>query len=408
MFKKLLKEAITINLIVSLLVGGLAGFSAGLVGYSLTGNYLEPWLNEHHISVPGLESKTDNFNNQINTNGSTVQTVVADEVVLAVKKVKPAVVSVVITKDYGQGGMQIVPFGGIVELPQGKQQTGAGTGFIISSDGLILTNKHVVADDSAEYSVITNDGQEYAAKILATDPFNDMGILKIEAHDLPVVTLGDSDKLEIGQTVIAIGNSLGEYSNTVTRGIISAIGRRVTAGDNNGSSEVLEEAIQTDAAINPGNSGGPLINLAGEVIGINTAINQSGQSIGFVIPINQAKKVIDSVKQYGRIVRPYLGIRYIPVTADLAKKNNLSVDYGALIIRGQNQGELAIVPGGPADKAGLEENDIILEINGQKIDESHSLVNQIAKYNPGDKLKLKVLHDGQEKTVEVTLEEYKN
>ncbi|MFH1225898.1 MAG: trypsin-like peptidase domain-containing protein [bacterium] len=410
--QKSLKKFLLLALVISLLVGGLAGFSAGLGSSLLLSDYISPWLVKQGINLPVAKPQPQTEENS--PVGGQVGQPAGDTVVNAVRKVKPAVVSIVVTKDLSQYQGATSPFGDFfgfnlpqIQLPQGEQQIGGGTGFIISADGLILTNKHVVIDSEAKYTVVANDEQKYEAKILATDPFNDIGILKIEANGLPIVTLGDSDKLEVGQTVIAIGNSLGEYQNTVTQGIISAIGRRVTAGNNLGSSEVLEEVIQTDAAINPGNSGGPLINLAGEVIGVNTAISQAGQSIGFAIPINQAKKTAESVKKYGRIIRPYLGIRYVPITPALAEKNKLNVDYGALIVRGQNAGELAIVPGSPADKAGLEENDIILEINGQKIDSGRSLAKEIAKFNPGDKIKLKILHDGGEKEVEAVLEEYK-
>lgn len=405
--EKYLRKFLLLTLAVSLLVGGLAGFSAGLGGSLLLSNYFAPWLAKQGINLPNTQAEPEDK--------IMVSEPAGDAVVNAVRKVKPAVVSIIISKDLSKYQNTTFPFGDFFQFnlpqtqpqPQGEQEVGGGTGFIIGADGLILTNKHVVSDTEAKYTVAANDGKKYDAKVLATDPFNDIALIKIEAKNLPTVLLGDSDKLEVGQTVVAIGNSLGEYQNTVTQGIISAIGRRVTAGNGQGSSEVLEEVIQTDAAINPGNSGGPLINLSGEVIGINTAISQSGQLIGFAIPINQAKKTVESVKKYGRIIRPYLGVHYIPITSALAEKNKLSVDYGALIVRGQTTSDLGVIPGGPADKAGLEENDIILEINGQKIDLDHSLAKEIAKYNPGDKIQAKIMHDGKEKTVEITLEEYK-
>jgi serine protease Do len=232
--------------------------------------------------------------------------------------------------------------------------------------------------------------------------------LKIEATGLPTVELGDSDKIELGQTVIAIGNSLGEYQNTVTKGVVSGLGRKVVAGDSQGGSEVIEGAFQTDAAINPGNSGGPLINLAGQVIAINTAMNQGGQLIGFAIPINVAKQDIESVETSGKIVRPWLGVRYVLINDEIAKANHLEKNYGALIARGQQATDLAVVPASPADKAGLVENDIILEMNGQKIDEEHPLAKEIAKFKPGDEVTLKILRKGAEKDVKVTLGEYKD
>lgn len=349
-----------------------------------------------------------------------------------VKKVSPSVVSIIISKDlskiYNLTGPQGFPFDnffdqgfpfnfffgqgnkqpGSTPAPQGKQEIGGGTGFVIDQQkGLILTNRHVVDDTEAEYTVLSNDGRKFSAKVVARDPVNDMALVQIQDKSLPAVQLGDSDAISIGQTVIAIGNALGEYRNTVTKGVISGIGRNVVAGDNQGSSEQLEGVFQTDAAINPGNSGGPLVNLAGQVIGMNTAVNKSGQLIGFAIPVNEAKRMIESYNKYGRIVRPYLGIRYVVVTPELAKANKLEVDYGALIIRGQNNADLAVVPGSPADKAGLVENDIILQVGDVKIDKDHSLVKALSKYQPGEMVKLKVYHQGKTKDVNVKLVEFK-
>ncbi len=348
-----------------------------------------------------------------------------EQLVKVVKEVSPAVVSIVVSKDLPvikQYWQNVDPFQGTpfenffapMQIPENrqegtqKQEIGGGTGFIISSDGLILTNKHVVEDEQAEYTVLTNDGQKYTAKVLARDPVQDVAVIKIEKSNLPVLKLGDSDNLEIGQTVIAIGNALAEFRNTVSVGVISGLKRSVTASAGYGlAAEQLEGVIQTDAAINPGNSGGPLLNLKGEVIGINVAVAQNAQGIGFALPVNQAKKDIDQVKESGKIVYSFLGVRYILVTPELKQKNNLSVDYGALIARGQNADELAITPGGPADKAGLQENDIILEIDGQKIDKDHSLSKIVQDHKVGDTVTLKVLSKGQEKTVKAVLEERK-
>ncbi len=348
-----------------------------------------------------------------------------------VKKVSPAVVSIIISKDvskiYGQGGMNQFPFDNFFNFglpfnfifgepnqkpttptPQGKQEVGGGTGFVINqAKGLILTNKHVVEDTEAEYTVLTNDGRKIPAKVVARDQVNDMALVQVDDKNLPVIELGDSDSVQIGQTVIAIGNALGEYRNTVTKGVISGIDRNVIAGNNQGSSEQLEGVFQTDAAINPGNSGGPLLNLSGQVIGMNTAVNREGQLIGFAIPVNEAKRMIQSYEKYGRIVRPYLGIRYVMVTPELAKANKLEVDYGALVIGGRTPNELAVVPGGPADKAGIVENDIILELNGEKIDSDSSLLKMLSKFNPGDTVTSKVYHKGAVKEVKIKLEDYK-
>ncbi len=343
-----------------------------------------------------------------------------------VQRILPSVVSIIISKDIGKSangtGPNPFPFDDFFEFsfpfgapqkpkttpkePSGKQEVGGGTGFIISSDGTILSNKHVLGDKDAEYTAVLSDGRRLPMKVLAADPFNDLAIGKIEGKDFPAVTLGDSEKIQIGQTVIAVGNSLGEYQNTVTKGVISGIGRRVIAGDITGETVVIEGALQTDAAINYGNSGGPLVNLDGAVVGINTAISREGQLIGFAIPINEAKRGITSVQKTGKIVRSWLGVRYTAVTLALKEANNLDVDYGALIIRG-GPNELAIVPGGPADKAGLLENDIVLEVNGVRLDESHGLSPEIGKYNPGDVVTLKVRSKGKTKTMKVTLGEFK-
>lgn len=273
-----------------------------------------------------------------------------------------------------------------------KEKIGGGTGFIVSKDGLVLTNKHVVYDENAEYTIITQKGERYSAKVLAKDPFKDLAILKIEKGNkeitFPTLPLGNSDNLQIGQTVIAIGYALGEFSNTVSVGVISGLGRTITAGGR-GIIETLEDVIQTDAAINPGNSGGPLLNLRGEVIGVNVAMAQGAQNIGFAIPINQAKKAILDVIKKGKIIYPFLGIRYILITPEIKQESNLAVDYGALIVSSKNSP--AIVPGSAAEKAGLKEGDIILEINGEKITQRQTLSKLIRKYNPGDKITLKVL-----------------
>lgn len=335
-------------------------------------------------------------------------------VIEAVEKAEPAVVSIVVTKDlsaiyddvYG-GNSLFSPFFDF-DSSQGSgelQEIGGGTGFFISEDGMLLTNKHVVEDADAQYSVIMQDGTRYDnVTVLARDPIEDMAILKVDGQDFPTLELGDSASLKKGQSVIAIGNSLGEYQNSVTKGIVSGLGRDITAGTMSGrSSEQLTDIIQTDAAINQGNSGGPLINLSGQVVGINTAVDFSGQLVGFALPINGLKDEIQSVKDNGEIVKPYLGVRYVLLTKDIAKSNDIPYDYGALVIRGQNIGSLAVVPGGPADKAGIEENDIILEINGEKITEDNDVSRVVQKYSVDDIVKLKIWHDGKEKEVEVKL-----
>lgn len=341
-------------------------------------------------------------------------------VVATVDQSAPAVVSVVITRDVpklqGFSGFPffVVPQNG--QNSQGsdgsdeeteKQTIGQGSGFIISSDGLIVTNKHVVSASSADYTVITADGKELPAKVLARDPNRDIALLKVDAKDLPFLALGNSDEIKVGQTVIAIGNSLGEFSNTVSKGIVSGLGRNLVAESGRGASERLSNIIQTDAAINPGNSGGPLLDTSGKVIGVNVAMAQGAQSIGFALPSNQIQKIIDEVQSTGKITTAFLGVRYIMLNSNIQKESSLPLDRGALILRGDKMTDFAVVPGSPADKAGLMENDIILEISGTKVDENHQIADIVSDHKPGDALPFLIWHKGETKNVTVTLEERK-
>jgi len=345
------------------------------------------------------------------------QTDVPETIPEVVKQASPAVVSIIISKYvpiYEQGYYN--PFGENspfdIRIPILKQkgtklqEVGGGTGFIISVNGLIATNKHVVLDNEAEYTVLTNDGKKYSATVVDRDPLQDIAIIKIDANNLPTLKLGNSDNLEIGQTVIAIGNALGEFRNTVSSGIISGLLRTITAGGG-GMSEQLEDIIQTDAAINPGNSGGPLLNLFGEVIGMNTAVVQGAENIGFAVPINKVKRDIADIETNGKIVYPFLGIRYVLVTKAIAETNKLPVDYGALITGGDNKNEPAIAADSAADKAGLKEGDIILELNRARVDENNPLAKTISKYRPGDTVVLKILRDEKEMVFNVVLGEMK-
>lgn len=358
------------------------------------------------------------------------QTIFSQEsfVVDAVKKTNPAVVSIIISQQvpkyetYIDPNQQSNPFGDFFgnfpgfnfNIPQYRQngtekkEIGGGSGFFVSSDGLIVTNKHVVDQKNAEYTVFTNDGKKHNAKVIARDPVLDIALIKVEGSNFPFLTLGNSDSLQVGQSVIAIGNALGEYRNTVSVGVVSGLARSITAGDTSGKSEVLDHVIQTDAAINPGNSGGPLLNLKGEVVGVNVAVAQGSQSIGFALPVNSVKSAVESVKSTGKIVRPYLGIRYVAINQEMKDKNNLTVDYGVLVKRGTAESDLAVIPGSPADKAGIVENDIILEVDGVKIDDKTNLASLIREKKIGQIINLKILHKGAEKNVSVTLEAAKD
>ena len=342
-------------------------------------------------------------------------------VIEAVRKTNPAVVSIIISKDvpkyelYTDPNQQQDPFGGLFpgfsfNIPQYRQNgtekkdIGGGSGFLVSSDGLIVTNRHVVDQTNAEYTVFTNDGKKHPATVVARDPVLDVALIRIVGSGFPYLGLGDSDSLKVGQSVIVIGNALGEYRNTVSVGVVSGLARSVVAGDSSGNTELLDHVIQTDAAINPGNSGGPLLNLSGNVIGVNVAIAQGSQNVGFALPINSVKGAIESVKATGKIVRPYLGVRYTIITPEMKDANNLPVDYGVLVKAGQSSNELAVVPGSPADKAGIVENDIILEVDGTKLDNKTTLASVIRQKGIGSIITLKILHKGAEKNVQVTLE----
>lgn len=359
-----------------------------------------------------------------NTESPSISTVSSfTDVSDLVENVNPSVVSIVIKKDvpilerYQSEDPFQEFFGGnspfSFRIPQYRQQgtqereVGGGSGFFISNDGYIVTNAHVVSDANATYSVTTIDETSYEADVIATDPVLDVALLKIEGTNFPVLTFGDSDALKLGQGVIAIGNALGEFRNTVSTGVISGLSRSITAGDGR-SAEQLENVIQTDAAINPGNSGGPLLDREGNVIGVNVAVAGNSQNIGFSLPINLVRSSIESMKEHGRVIRPYLGVRYVPVTEQLKKLNQLPVDHGALVSRGETREELAVMPGSPADKAGLAENDVILEVDGVAVDQTHSLASLIRTKQVGSNVQLKIFHKGGEKILQIRLEEAPN
>lgn len=334
----------------------------------------------------------------------------------------PAVVSVVALKDLSDFYDQFSFFGlpGQERKPKTDQDTGdeqgqlsevsSGTGFIVTADGLVVTNKHVVEDDTAQYVVILNDGTELNAEILDKDTLNDIAIIQITGDDerigdLPTLEFGDSDLISVGDPVIAIGNALGEYSNTTTVGIVSAIGREIIAAGGMSGSESLVNLIQTDAAINPGNSGGPLLNLAGEVIGMNTAVDITAAGLGFALPSNDVAMVLKSYQEFGRIVRPFVGVRYVVVQPGLQKRLELSVDHGVYLIGDAAAGEPAVVEGSPADKAGLQEGDIILSVEGVDLSSTYTLSNAIAGYLVGETITLEIWRDGKTLSVGLTLVE---
>ncbi len=333
----------------------------------------------------------------------------------------PAVVSIVVSKDvpvleeYFEQGNPFEDFFGDnffnFNFPQLRQrgtehrEIGGGSGFLVSADGLVVTNRHVVADSAADYTVFTNEGKKYEASVVARDSVLDLAFLKIKGGaPFPHLSFGRSADLSLGQTVIAIGNALGEFRNSVSVGVVSGLARSIVAGGRSGESELLEEVIQTDAAINPGNSGGPLLDLSGRVIGVNVAVALGSENIGFALPADLVSVAVQSVVKHGEIVRPYLGIRYVAVTDDLKTKNNLPFDYGVLVVRGETVSDLAVIPGSPTNKAGIVEKDIILEVDGIRLDQDHSLATLIRQKNVGQSVRLKVWHQGATKEISVTLD----
>jgi S1-C subfamily serine protease len=321
--------------------------------------------------------------------GSSVSQVHIDEssaVITAVARVMPAVV---VIESRSNGGV----LGGA---------NGTGSGFIFDSNGWILTNKHVVAG-ADEISVQLNDSRVFTGRVYGIDTLTDLAIVKIDATGLPTATLGTSEDLQLGQLAIAIGNPLGNFENTVTTGVVSGLGRQIQAGDSTGSaSEQLNNLIQTDAAINPGNSGGPLINSAGQVIGINTAVNQDAQGIGFAIPISVARPIAQLALAGKPLARPWIGVYYKLVDAQVAKDLGLSVDHGVLIDPPAS-GAPAIFAGSPADKAGLAAGDVIVSVDGDVVDAEHDLSTRILPHVPGDKISLSVVRNGQTLEISVTL-----
>lgn len=357
--------------ICALLLGG-AGFGLGFMAYQKTGAPI--------TFLGGSDGNSANF-----TEGS-----IAD----IANQVSKSVVSIVTsTKSMNLFG-------------QSTDSQAAGTGIIVTKDGYIITNKHVISGAS-KVTVILDDGTTYEdVEVAATDPLNDVAYLKIKDVDnLTPATLGDSKTISIGQQVIAIGNALGEYQNTVTAGIISGTGRSVTASDGTGSNvETLTDMIQTDAAINSGNSGGPLVNAAGEVIGINTATSSSAENMGFAIPISSTKGMLNQLIETGKAKRTYLGVYSAAITPSAAEEYNLPVKYGAYLY--SPQAYSAIVKDSPAAKAGLKDKDIVTAVNGTKVGVAGSLADLIGEYKPGDTVQLTVLREGKEMTVNVTLEGY--
>lgn len=366
------------------------------------------------LRVPLAEFLMNGAKVETTSHTAVVTPEAAEPLVDMIEKVNPAVVSVVVTKDvpvYEEYYERFDPWG-FLTIPRIREngteekEVGGGSGFVVSNDGMIVTNHHVVSDESARYSVVLIDGTVYPVDVLAKDADLDIAVLKIAApleKALTFIEFGDSNTLKLGQTVVAIGNALAEFQNSVSVGVISGLSRSIVASDSWGRSEQLDQVIQTDAAINPGNSGGPLLNLYGEVVGVNVATSQGADNIGFALPASAVKRAVDSVREFGEIVRPFLGVRYSMVTKRMAEANSLPVDYGALVVRGRTPEELAVMPGSPADKAGIVENDIILSIDGEELRDK-DLASILRTKTLGQEITLEVFSKDNKKTVTLTLE----
>jgi serine protease Do len=321
------------------------------------------------------------------------RTVTIDEqsaVTRAAAAVNPAVVTIT-----SRTGTAVDPF----QLPE----TGVGSGIIYNAAGWILTNRHVV-EGADQLTILLQDGRQFAGSVYGTDTLTDLAIVKIDAPNLPVAALGDSSTLKQGQLVVAIGSPLGDFTNSVTSGVVSALGRSIAVTDDRTGSPVrVRNLIQHDAAINPGNSGGALVNSSGEVVGINTAVASTAQGIGFAIPINVAKPIMQQAVDGKKLARPWLGIQYRALDAASAKELGAPIDYGAYLYVQPGSGDQAVVAGSPAEKAGLRQGDIVTSLDGQRIDSANSLEDLLVTKAPGDVVQLEVLRAGDTITLSLTL-----
>ncbi|MDD5547564.1 MAG: trypsin-like peptidase domain-containing protein [Candidatus Pacebacteria bacterium] len=343
------------------------------------------------------------------------------DITKVIEDILPSVVTIIVSKSLVEVEKEIpaemfplLPFG----MPEirtlkekdirGMVQIDGGSGFVVDPNGVILTNKHVISDQAAEYTVIVSGDKKYRAEVIARDPINDIAILKIPCRGLQPAAIGDSAKLKLGQTVYAIGNPLGNFPSTVSRGIISGLSRAVSAQpDGENQVQELHGLIQTDTAINPGNSGGPLINENGEVIAINVAMIAGAQNMSFAIPINSAKRDLSDVLKFGKVKQPLLGLLYINIDRGLQDKLNLPVNCGALVAGKKDPLLQGVIKNTPAAKAGFKEGDIITECNGEKLSNEKTIQDFLNKMNPGDSLKMKVLRDQKKLEITVVLGERK-
>ena len=361
------KERKFLKFFALILIGALIG---GGIGSLITSNYIKN-------SLPYYSTNINNNETQI-VNISKVIELEQSQIIDVAERVSPAVVRISTT--------QVVS-----DLFFSYETSGLGSGYLISSDGEIVTNNHVVSG-AKKITVTLSDGSEYDATIIGTDPSSDIALIKIDGKDLPYLSFGDSSTLKVGQSVIAIGNPYG-LDHTVTTGVISALERSLTFDDGT----TLVGVIQTDAAINPGNSGGPLLTLTGDVIGMNTAIQQSAQGIGFAISSSTIIKVISDIKLFGKVVWPFLGISGVSITDDIAKRNNLPTNKGVLIV--------SVYPGTSAANAGLKSYDIITKFDGNDVTSVQEITKYLRQHNVGDKVKIEIYRDNKKMELEIILME---
>lgn len=396
----------------------------GLIMFSFFGGFLSlaSWQKSENLTqqINAMPDDSRMFENILL--GSTE---VNDDtkVVEVVKRASPAVVSIIATADipsfnpdpFSDIPAEYLPYFGFDDLTPSEAETiqiGSGTGFIVSEDGYIVTNRHVVQSEEAQYYVYLNTedntGERVPAQVVARDPNYDLAILKINRNSLPYLEFGEYTDVEVGQTAITIGYALGEFENSVSRGVISGLARSIVAGDTfSRTSEQLDNLIQTDAAINPGNSGGPMLNLESKVIGVNVAMAQA-ENIGFAIPSTYAQQAFSEVRQTGTIAKKesaFLGVRYLMINSQIKNRYNLPYEYGAYVRPGEDISQTAIIPSSPADRVGLRENDIILEVEGELVTERKPLSRIIANYSPDQEVALKIYTEGQEKQITVMLGE---
>lgn len=383
------KNQIANIVLVSVLASAVTGFFSGGIAYS--------YINSRYLGGGSEVSKV---------NISEEQSAIID----LVEKSNESVVSISISKQIPLR-RQFSPFDYFFGTPQQEESNssdrertiGGGSGFVVSSDGLIVTNKHVVSDPEATYTILFNDGSEAKAEIKALHPTQDLAIVKVDKQNLKPVEFANSDEVKVGQTAIAIGNALGEFNNTVSRGVISGLSRSLVASDGQGNSEQLSQVIQTDAAINQGNSGGPLLDINANVIGVNVATAEGAQSIGFAIPSNVVIRMIDDYKQFGKVRVPYIGVRYTMIVPGSSQAEEYGVEQGALII-GDAEAP-AIVPNSPASKAGLRTGDVITAIEDTQLTVKTPLADVISRYSINETVDLTIWRDGKTETISVTLEE---